>query len=130
MDLARVREGAAGREERGEGGGGGGHAAVGEVVKEGERGREPPRAREAAELGGQRVGVLGVRTELRLRRAGSGGGTDQLRPGWPPRGEWTSGWFGRGDGLGREEMGVASGGEGGGGGGRHGWHRRTPGRGG
>ena len=128
MDLARVREGAAGREERGKGGGGGWLATVGEVVEEGERGREPPRAREAAELGGQRGGVLGVRTELCLRGAGGGRGADELRAGWTPRGEWMSEWFGRGGGLGREKLGVANGGDGrergGRGGGRHGGHRR------
>lgn len=132
MDLARMRKGAARREERGEGGGGGRDATVGEVVQEGERGREPPRAREAAELGRQHGGVLGVRTELRLGRAGRGGGADdELRAGWTPRGEWMGEWFGRGDGLGREKMGVADCCEGGGGGGgrrRHGWHRRRAGR--
>jgi hypothetical protein len=117
VDLARVREGAARREERGEGGGGGRDATVGEVVEEGKRGRETPRAREAAELGGQRGGVLGVRTELRLGGAGGGGGADELRAGWTPRGERMGEWFGRGDGLGREKMGVANGCEGGGGGG-------------
>jgi hypothetical protein len=104
VDLARVEEGATGREERGECRGGSWDATVGEVVEEGERGREPPRAREEAEFSGQRRGVLGVRTELSLGRAGGGGGADELRAGWTLRGDW----FGRADRLGMEKMRVTN----------------------
>jgi hypothetical protein len=87
VHLACVREGAAGREQRRKGGGVGGHAAVGEVVQEGQRGGEPPSAGQAAQLGGERAGILGLWAEFRLRRARGGGGAGEMRAGArPPRG--------------------------------------------
>lgn len=121
VDLARVGERPARGEQRGEGRGRGGDATVGEVVEEGERGGEPPDARQPPELRGQRGRVLGVRPELRLRRrrrsAPRGrGGAGVERAGEGPRaGEGLGG----GERLGGEE-GVVCGGEGGGRH-RHGW---------
>jgi hypothetical protein len=55
---------------------------MGEVVEGGQRGGEPPRAGQLAELCGKRgpVGVLELWAELRQRRGG-GAGVDQMRAG-------------------------------------------------